>query len=135
MEIRKVTVCLGLLIVVFCTPFSYAGGKNIGMPNPAAFYCEAHGYQYEIVKTEKGEFGICKFPDGNKCSAWEFLVGKCGDEYTYCEKIGGKLIIVRDKRCWYSPECAVCKFPDGTEEEVLELMKFKGGKTLKLNTK
>ena len=37
----------------------------------AALYCQELGYEYEIVKTEKGERGYCILPNGDRCDAWD----------------------------------------------------------------
>jgi len=85
--------------------------EQLGTANPAAVYCKALGYSYKIVKTEEGEKGICKFPDGSECDAWDFLSGKCGQKWSYCERTGGKL--VTNGKCSISQTCAVCILPNG----------------------
>lgn len=83
------------------------------VPNPAAVYCTKLGYEYRVV-TDKGQTGYCIFPDGDKCDAWAFFNGKCGQSYTYCEKNGGR-ITTTTEGCTFSQECAVCILPDGTK--------------------
>jgi putative hemolysin len=34
----------------------------------------------------------CIFPDGNQCGQWDFLSGRCGQEYTYCLQQGGAIL-------------------------------------------
>jgi len=66
--------------------------KFIGMPNPAAVYCIALGYKYEIVINNKGnQCGICVFPDGTACLGRDFYRGKCGQEWSYCARCGYEL--------------------------------------------
>lgn len=60
----------------------------IGMPNPASFYCQEMGYAQETKETEEGTEGICVFHDGNKCEEWDFLAGRCGQQYSFCELQG-----------------------------------------------
>ena len=68
------------------------GLRGIGMPNPAAVYCHALGYKYEIVTDDEGnQCGICIFPDGTACLGRDFYRGKCGQEWSYCERCGYEL--------------------------------------------
>jgi putative hemolysin len=80
---------------------------QIGLPNPAAVYCEGLGYTTETRQTEGGEDAVCIFPDGSECWQWDFLSGRCGQTWTYCAQQG------------YTPEdngtnVATCAFPDGS---------------------
>jgi len=93
------------------TPPCKKASEQMGIANPAAVYCKALGYDYEIIKTEKGEKGVCKFPDGSKCDEWDFFNGVCGQKWSYCEKTGGKVVV--DKNCSISQTCAVCILPNG----------------------
>lgn len=124
----SLVVCC-LLLALSPTPPTSNNAGSIGMPNPAAVYCKALGYQYKIVETnDGGQTGVCVFPDGKECKAWDFFAGRCGREYTYCEKIGGKIIT---ERCSYANECAVCLFSNGTkmlEVELIGLDKIISGK-------
>jgi putative hemolysin len=62
-----------------------------GMPNPSAVYCEGLGYPEESVERNGGMDADCIFPDGSRCSAWDLLSGRCGQEFTYCELQGGTI--------------------------------------------
>lgn len=90
-------------------------GGTLGMPNPAAVYCKSLGYKFEIVSTEEGEVGYCVFPDGSRCKAWDFFNGKCGQEWSYCERYGKGRIVTESCAGPFSTECAVCILPDGTK--------------------
>jgi parallel beta-helix repeat protein len=81
---------------------------KIGMANPAAIYCNELGYQYKIVNTEKGQYGVCIFPDKSECEEWQFLTGKCGQNYSYCARQGYDLIIRTDGKDSLSKDYAVC---------------------------
>ena len=60
-----------------------------GYPNPAANYCEMMGYQYETrVDSEGNQYGVCIFPDGSECDAWDFYYGRAGKEFSYCARYG-----------------------------------------------
>ncbi|MHC4647910.1 MAG: DUF333 domain-containing protein, partial [Planctomycetota bacterium] len=50
-------------------------GVGHAIPNPAAVYCTESGYQYDN--------GDCVFPDGSRCSAWQFYC-KCEPNGTGC---------------------------------------------------
>jgi len=113
-------VVLGILLIYFQFGLKKEKAKplcpsfekfKIGIPNPAAVYCGSLGYEYEVVKTEKGEIGYCKFPDGSKCEEWEFFAGKCANQWSYCERfLKGK--IGKPKLCEYAKECATCILKD-----------------------
>lgn len=78
----------------------------IGLPNPASFYCQEMGYMLEMEEGEEGTVGICNFPDGSQCEEWDFLNGRCGQEWSYCQRQGYRLES--------NGETAQCNFPDGS---------------------
>lgn len=78
-----------------------------GMPNPAAVYCEGLGYSLEAVMRGGGEDADCIFPDGTRCGQWDFLAGRCGQEYSYCTLQEGELL---DE----GVNIASCRFSDGS---------------------
>jgi len=88
-------------------------GKSPGTANPAAIYCSELGYEYKTVDTAEGKNGICRFPDNSECDEWEFLAGKCGQEYSYCSKQGYGLITKSDGKDPFSQEYAVCTYRGG----------------------
>jgi putative hemolysin len=79
-----------------------------GFANPAAVYCTEMGYTYKIVDGPRGQRGICVFSDESECDAWDFLKGKCGQEYSYCAKLGYNVETRTDLNDSFSRECAVC---------------------------
>lgn len=81
--------------------------------NPAAVYCADQGYQYATVTEPRGQRGVCRFPDGTACDAWEFLTGKCGAEFSLCAKRGYTQRTLSDGRNPFSREYAVCVSPRG----------------------
>ncbi|MGB2696763.1 MAG: DUF333 domain-containing protein, partial [Candidatus Zixiibacteriota bacterium] len=83
-------------------------GGGIGMANPAAVYCTEMGYEYRIIDDSSGQRGICIFPDRSQCDAWDFLKGKCGQEYSYCAKQGYDIETRADGKNAFSKEYAVC---------------------------
>jgi len=64
----------------------------VGMANPSAVYCEGLGYSSETVTRNGGEDADCIFPDDSRCPAWDFLAGRCGQAFSYCEKQGYDLL-------------------------------------------
>ncbi len=59
---------------------------------------------------------VCVFPDGNECEEWDFLSGRCGQEYSFCAQ-QGYLLEAGDNM-------AICLFPDGSS--CLEFDYFNG---------
>jgi putative hemolysin len=91
---------------------------SIGLANPASVYCQGLGYSEENREGEGGQYGVCILPDGKECDSWDFLAGRCGQEYTYCEKQGYKIVETADSNI------GTCQFPDGTQ--CLEIEYFQG---------
>jgi len=95
----------------------------VGMANPASVYCSEMGYQYRVINEPSGQRGICIFADGSECDAWAFLEGKCGQNYSYCEKWGYSTQTVSDGKNPFSREYAVCVSKEGNPiGSVTELM-------------
>jgi putative hemolysin len=96
------------------------------MMNPSAGYCGALGYTYSIQMDGQGnEIGYCTLPNGQTVSAWQFLLGQTGQEYSYCGKMGYATRIVNDsKACgiFNRQSCAACVFPNGSAMEVTQAM-------------
>lgn len=78
-----------------------------GLANPAAVYCEGLGYRLESRETAAGTDAVCIFPDGNECGQWDFLAGRCGQEYSYCLNQGGI-------RLEEDGNIGICLFADGS---------------------
>lgn len=88
-----IAVTLVVLLMASCQ-----GGSNgstdepgAGVANPASVYCVELGYQLEIRDTDAGQEGVCIYPDGNECDEWDFLAGRCGQQYSFCQQNGGVL--------------------------------------------
>jgi parallel beta-helix repeat protein len=95
----------------------------IGSANPAAVYCLELGYEYRVINEPFGQKGVCVFPDGSECEAWAFLEGKCGQEFSYCEKCGYSMQTMNDGQNPFSREYAVCVSKEGKRiGSVTELM-------------
>jgi putative hemolysin len=60
------------------TPTVMVPEPTVGMPNPAAVYCEEQGYTVEIRTDENGgQYGVCIFPEGSECDEWTYYRGEC----------------------------------------------------------
>jgi len=115
-----------LIVLVFSFMF-FAGSALASIINPSMLYCEELGYETETSMTDQGEIGICKFPDGTNCEAWNFLKGECGTEHSYCILQGYEIKTITDEdKCSsiFSDDCAVCVLTNGTETEVTKLMEL-----------
>jgi len=85
-----------------------------GMRNPSAVYCNMLGYTYRIENDwGGGQFGVCELPSGATCKAWDFLAGKCGQEYSACAKRGLDTRTVSDGTDPFLKEYAVCVDAEG----------------------
>jgi putative hemolysin len=56
---------------------------------------------------------MCSFPDGSTCEEWDFLTGKCGNEYSYCERNGYGIKTVSQGEDAFTNEYAVCTSSEG----------------------
>ena len=81
---------------------------GVAMKNPAFVYAIELGYEYKTVQTEQGERGVIVFPNGDECDAWDFLEGKCGQEYSYCALNGYGIETRKDGKNPFSQDYAVC---------------------------
>jgi len=106
MKLKDILTNMFTIIGSLCLLISLCSNAE-GMKNPAAVYCEEMGYKYELKITTKGEGGVCIINE-KEFDAWEFLEGKAGKEYSYCEKNGYAIIAERDEKNPYSKYCAVC---------------------------
>jgi len=76
--------------------------RIMGMPNPSAAYCTALGYKYDVIKDENGnEYGVCTFPDGSSCLAWDFYRGKASRKWSYCTRKGYGIKELQAHEGWF----------------------------------
>lgn len=129
---RKVISYIILVVFFLSSPHSFAGGRDIdvispvyyttGTSNPAAMYCSELGYDYEVIDTPDGQQGMCRFSEDHQCNAWDFLIGRCGQELSYCALHGYAIMTQTDGRNALSKDYAVCierdtQAPAGPEED------------------
>ena len=90
-------------------------GGGAGMGDPSGVYCGTiMGYEYEnITDDDGGQHGVCKLPNDEVCDSWDFLIGKCGQEYSYCAVEGYEIQILSDGKDPFTPEYGVCVSSDG----------------------
>lgn len=65
---KRLVLSLAILLTVT--------GVASAIPNPAAVYCHEQGYEHEIRSGPNGQYGVCIFPDGSECNAWQYYC-KC----------------------------------------------------------
>jgi C1A family cysteine protease/putative hemolysin len=76
---------------------------------PAAVYCSELGYEYKVVtEADGGQHGVCILPDHATCDAWEFLEGRCGQNYNICARSGLATVTQSDGDDPFSREYALC---------------------------
>jgi putative hemolysin len=55
------------------------GDEKIGIANRASVYCVQSGYSLEIgTGINRGQYGVCLFPDGAECEEWAIFRNECG---------------------------------------------------------
>jgi putative hemolysin len=78
--ILQMTLTISVLILGAC---AYDVGSGVGLPNPAAVYCQSQGHTYDIrTDAGGGQYGVCLFADGTECGGWDYYRGHChpGDQ-------------------------------------------------------
>ena len=101
-----------IMLVAACSPAPEntqepnIADSESGLANPAAVYCEGLGYTMETVERNGGEDADCVFPDDTRCPQWDFLAGRCGQAFSYCEQQGG----VMEE----GGNIGICRFSDGS---------------------
>jgi putative hemolysin len=117
---RATLAVAGILCLLSAfVPCAQGNESCVAPANPAALYCEALCYEYQVVKTPEGERGICVFPSGERCDAWAFYRGEVYPEYSFCARAGYGIATRKSA----TGICAVCVAADGSElGSVSELM-------------
>jgi hypothetical protein len=109
-------------IIVFAIMLTVFSSPTLALLEPSAVYCTSLGYTWTLEKDSQN--GICMF--GNEsCPSTDFLMGKCGTEYSYCSRNGYAIRTVSNQACSSLPfftECSACVLGNGTEVEVTKLM-------------
>ena len=98
---------------------------TVGTPNPASAYCQKQGGKSIIVKSSKGDYGVCMLKDGTAMEEWEYyrqnhtardaeaaVIGMPNPASKFCVDKGGKSVTEKDKN---GNERGVCRFNNGTK--------------------
>ncbi|MEZ0395979.1 MAG: C1 family peptidase [Anaerolineales bacterium] len=97
-----------LLVETLSVPLTHA------ISDPAAVYCRDLGYESRILENEDGSaIGACEMPDGTLCEEWDFLAGRCGQEFSYCAQQGYGIRTVSGGEGGFGEEYAVCVDEEG----------------------
>ena len=67
---KKLLALLPLVLAGCAQPQPTAPTKTIGMPNPAAVYCQQSGGTRVPVQTPQGVSTQCKLPSGETLDEW-----------------------------------------------------------------
>jgi putative hemolysin len=98
----------------------------LALINPSATYCIGLNYTYSVTTgPEGGQYGTCILPNNQAVDAWQFLEGRVGQEYSYCERNNYSVHTVTDATLCAgisNSRCTFCVLLDGTEVEVTRLM-------------
>ena len=103
--------------------------SKVTSSNPASDYCVKQGGKSIIVKSSKGDYGVCMLKDGTAMEEWEYyrqnntprnteaaVIGMPNPASAYCVEQGGESILVRSKK----GDFGVCRLKDGTAVEEWE---------------
>jgi putative hemolysin len=109
-----------------------SGSDFVSLKNPSAVYCRELGYEFRIIKQKDGgEDGICLLPGETACPSWDFLNGRCGQEYSYCAQQGWGIQNITIDGDSDSPGVAVCVdvrgYPVGSVYDLIDLIKKSTG--------
>jgi putative hemolysin len=69
-----------VLVVLAMVPTS-AWAQGFGIANPAAVFCVTSGGKSEIRNGPKGQYGVCRLPNGRVVDEWAYyrkMKGKSG---------------------------------------------------------
>lgn len=93
--------------------------------NPASKFCVDKGGKSIIVKSGKGDYGVCMLKDGTAMEEWEYyrqnhtardaeaaVIGMPNPASKFCVDKGGKSVTEKDKN---GNERGVCRFNNGTK--------------------
>ena len=113
---------------------------GVAYENPAAAYCNALGFDFEISKDSVGnEIDECILPDATRLDAWKFMRGEAGEEYSYCSKMNMQTKSITRTHDGYKTQVAVCESINKKgvleQTDMLELMRNNGDLVIKSKKK
>ena len=137
LKVIVTTLIIGISVIGMSASFSFRKNRNknktntskpaptVGMANPASVYCEKQGGKSIIVKSSKGDYGVCMLKDGTAMEEWEYyrqnntprnteaaVIGMPNPASKFCVDKGGKSVTEKDKN---GNERGVCRFNNGTK--------------------
>lgn len=135
--LNKIQSCLRqslvpILVLPFVAMSAWAEGEvcetssGPAHNNVASLYCITLGYETEVVQIKSGKGGQdenCVFPDGTRCSVWDFYAGTCGDKHSYCAQKGYPQVNKSDGKDTYARNYTACVV-NGVEVNVSDLLGF-----------
>ena len=99
--------------------------SKVTSSNPASDYCTKQGGKSIIVKSSKGDYGVCMLKDGTAMEEWEYyrqnntprnteaaVIGMPNPASKFCVDKGGKSVTEKDNN---GNERGVCRFNNGTK--------------------
>ena len=114
-----------LIICILFSGLSLLPEIGFAMKNPSAVYCTGLGYLFSIENTPAGEIGQCTLPNNLTVSAWKFIQGEEGLNYTYCRQKGYDQKVIHDATVCqnaFADSCVVCIVGGNQEVEATKLM-------------
>jgi putative hemolysin len=66
-EMRRATGLIFLAVLVLCPERVWA------LANPASVFCAQSGGKSEIRKGPRGQYGVCRLPDGSVVDEWAYF--------------------------------------------------------------
>jgi putative hemolysin len=66
-EMRRATGLIFLALLVLCPERVWA------LANPASVFCAQSGGKSEIRKGPRGQYGVCRLPDGSVVDEWAYF--------------------------------------------------------------
>lgn len=119
---KQISIIPGLIIIALIIIPGIAGA----IKNPSMVYCTGLGYEYDVDKTPGGdEIGMCHLSQNITVTAWIFLQGLEGQEFSYCRQKGYDQKFVQNATVCENAmvdSCMVCILPDHREVEATLLM-------------
>jgi uncharacterized protein len=61
---------IGLVVV---TMLAICPERALALANPAAVFCAQSGGKSEIRKGPRGQYGVCRLPDGRVVDEWSYF--------------------------------------------------------------
>jgi len=60
-------------VLIFLAVLLISPGSAWGLANPASVFCAKSGGKSEIRKGPRGQYGVCRLPDGRVVDEWAYF--------------------------------------------------------------